>query len=1391
MDFGPLNDPDPEVRAKARAEVSRRITADVVEVMRQYIAADLPNPFAMAAEVLDIQNHAHSYSCLRNGQCRHGYPQPALSWADFIDIKVTVPESVEEVLEAMGVAQRDGSTGELELCPELQGGKNLPARSPASTSMSTSQPSLFVETEWSHHNVQHNDATQFENSYIVNYSAREDERSLVRFTPKDKDKARLEFVDRNIRERLAKEANKGKDEYHKTRESLPEPELVSLLHQRPSTYCAEVVDREHGVLRPIEFQHFSTALPSEPYVVAKKKQPDQAEEGETGPLFGGPTSADSLVQHVETLAAERQASVGQLRTYIRWLYSDKCPDNVGKSNLGPPSLCAKVLPFWVFMECAVRTGMQLTKSKGNRHPLEDAGVPRGLTTEKPGFLGLRGEQWKLRPAFFTHPDYAGYAEKVCSHFLSVYFFSIDPQHFVDGSTSSPGYSVIGENPGLFKFWSISRSFQIIISIPEFKSTLAIFQLTPSHLFVHPENTMNFTLFGSSKAADDGLSTLFNYSPSHLFQKHQASNSPLQTRFPSRQLEAIEGKIFDTRQRIFVPEVYRRLQDYSEFYLDVEGTDIQSAFVGSNSTEILDRGRVSSVAHNNYNELEKLLFKHKRFYLKPYELDYSQAEAKESPPTATPWAKQLRTVLDKAKEENKDLKGWFVIPAWDAQVVAATFRMLGSTSALFPLLPYISSVICMHGAQLRDAYKVKRDGKDSYEFRTSGHQTMPYVALLLNTSSFDGCRYEDINFKFEPFRFAAKHAHPTVRDLRLHKTLRFEVSIEFLDHIEPSPPEERDKTKPRQRKIGDARAFMKLMNEMFVPALANVSVNTKNAYYPFGHIVPSESPHWAYYRFDWELPSRFADELMFKVRECAQFLTGELLAMDMHALPTTEVYRAVIARDRKERNKDLQAPEMLTMMIANLPGGRGASPPLGAMFRSKDSLVVAIDTTHAPCDVTKTGVQTLAIRFFHSCGIVLFHGIDGQLVRFSSRSDGNARSAPSGAPERAHATPAPPSYDSSKAPKTAVLLVAPRSAHALDLRVQAGFLGPYVSFEPTRPPYEHQQAYLVVYEKGESALLAHDFKYGDAAFAPLHRNLIALEKILPAQDPDVAEHEQPIVQRLQAGAALGSTAFVSQLVTALRERPATGLTERISEWNAAPEDADAATPTPGPSRTEEMSETSVPLLAPLGGEATTLLPPDHGAPTPASDIQIDPRLPAGFYYVRDVFSESQEETVKKILHDNTWEKYHGRSVQHFGHAYLGPSKVTATSPIPEEFSSILQTYNAALERLGLSHPPPNQITGTMYLPGEGIGYHGDDPLLGDPVSIFGSQSDTTMFFKNPSNGDSFRIRLFARSLLVLTGAARHEWHHGIPRRREDEVFGLTVPRTVPRLALILRHIPQAS
>ena len=53
-----------------------------------------------------------------------------------------------------------------------------------------------------------------------------------------------------------------------------------------------------------------------------------------------------------------------------------------------------------------------------------------------------------------------------------------------------------------------------------------------------------------------------------------------------------------------------------------------------------------------------------------------------------------------------------------------FKEMTLSECLFFFVSIFFRVICMHGAQLRDAYKVKRDGKDSYEFRTSGHQTMP-------------------------------------------------------------------------------------------------------------------------------------------------------------------------------------------------------------------------------------------------------------------------------------------------------------------------------------------------------------------------------------------------------------------------------------------------------------------------------------------------------------------------------------------------------------------------------------------------------------------------------------------------------------------------------------------
>ena len=108
----------------------------------------------------------------------------------------------------------------------------------------------------------------------------------------------------------------------------------------------------------------------------------------------------------------------------------------------------------------------------------------------------------------------------------------------------------GENPGLFKFWGNFRGSLIITSNSEAKFTLTTFHSPPCRHFTHPVVIMDFTLVESSKAADDSLSTPFKSSPSHLFQKHQASYSPLQTRFLHTNMKPLTAKYL-THANVFL------------------------------------------------------------------------------------------------------------------------------------------------------------------------------------------------------------------------------------------------------------------------------------------------------------------------------------------------------------------------------------------------------------------------------------------------------------------------------------------------------------------------------------------------------------------------------------------------------------------------------------------------------------------------------------------------------------------------------------------------------------------------------------------------------------------------------------------------------------------------
>ena len=99
--------------------------------------------------------------------------------------------------------------------------------------------------------------------------------------------------------------------------------------------------------------------------------------------------------------------------------------------------------------------------------------------------------------------------------------------------------------------------------------------------------------------------------------------------------------------------------------------------------------------------------------------------------------------------------------------------------------------------------------------------------------------------------------------------------------------------------------------------------------------------------------------------------------------------------------------------------------------------------------------------------------------------------------------------------------------------------------------------------------------------------------------------------------------------------------------------------------------------------------------------------------------------------------------------------------------------------------PVQALVNEYEPGQGISAHKDyEPF--EEVASLSLASGCVMEFAKAKGGGGKSIWLQPRSLLVLTGEARHEWTHGIRPRLADVVHGVKILRE-RRLSLTLRTI----
>ena len=190
-------------------------------------------------------------------------------------------------------------------------------------------------------------------------------------------------------------------------------------------------------------------------------------------------------------------------------------------------------------------------------------------------------------------------------------------------------------------------------------------------------------------------------------------------------------------------------------------------------------------------------------------------------------------------------------------------------------------------------------------------------------------------------------------------------------------------------------------------------------------------------------------------------------------------------------------------------------------------------------------------------------------------------------------------------------------------------------------------------------------------------------------------------------------------------------------------------------------------------------------------------------VRDAITEEEEAELLRWLQPPDergggghpgWLVLSRRLVRHFGfHFDYSLSRATdAVAPLPPFCHWLLPRL---VSPRGSIRTTPNQLTVNLYRPGDGIPPHIDThSAFEESIASLSLCSTVAMQFGRSIGGRLVQrsVVLPRRSLLVLNGAARYAWTHGIATRKTDVLSGRVVPRG-RRISLTFRttrHLPCA-
>lgn len=191
---------------------------------------------------------------------------------------------------------------------------------------------------------------------------------------------------------------------------------------------------------------------------------------------------------------------------------------------------------------------------------------------------------------------------------------------------------------------------------------------------------------------------------------------------------------------------------------------------------------------------------------------------------------------------------------------------------------------------------------------------------------------------------------------------------------------------------------------------------------------------------------------------------------------------------------------------------------------------------------------------------------------------------------------------------------------------------------------------------------------------------------------------------------------------------------------------------------------------------------HGGPEQIPDVP-------GLHYFPGFLTGTQQQEIVGRIDSSPWRDDLERRVQHYGWRYDYRARTVSRDmhigPLPDWLQEMARRLSVVT---GLFDRVPDQAIVNEYLAGQGIAMHVDRQCFGPAVATI-SLGDAWRMDLQPVNDEAGRpehVLLEAGSAMVMTGAARFRWSHGIARRKRERVGEKWRPRQ-RRISLTFRTV----